>query len=147
MRIDSFLEALSGILSNPEELLVAFEEAIHLGMNQLYVLMGREKLRLVMVIQINPFAEEVLSLVIMIPLGCGEAQPSMESANKLARELGGVVMAYGDCSSVLIGYDGSRDLVEFIESISQKVLGEKANSRFSVEHYSYDLFLEYLENT
>lgn len=146
MRIDSLLEALSAILSNPEELLVALEEAIHMGMNQLYVLIKREDLRLVIVIQINPFAEEVLSLVIMIPLGCGETQPSVESVNKLARDVGGVVMAYGDCSSILVGYDGSGGLVEFIESISQKVLGKKISGRFSVEHYSYDLFLEYPEN-
>lgn len=143
MRIDDFIRSISGILDNPEELVVAFEEARHLGMNHLYVLIKREDLRLVMVIHINPFSEELVSLVLMIPLGCGENQPSMEHVNRLARELGGAVMAYGDCASILVGYDGVRDIEAFLNDVSSTVFGRRASGRFSVEQYSYDLFSEY----
>lgn len=145
MKIDQFIEVFSGILESPEDLVAAFEEARHLGMNHLYVLMRNEDLRVVIVIHMNPFSEDLVSLVLMIPLGCGENQPSMEEVNKLARELGGAVMAYGDCSSILVGYDGTKDPGEFIRDVSSKVLGRRVGGRFSVEHYSYDLFTEYLE--
>ncbi|MEM2203202.1 MAG: hypothetical protein QXI22_02485 [Sulfolobales archaeon] len=146
MKIDSFIEAMYGILNNPEDLLTAFEEAKHLGMNHLYLLMRREDFKLAMIIHMNPFSEELVSIVFMIPLGCGAEQPSMEQVNRLAISLRGAVMAYGECSSILVGYDGSSGIGEFLDTISQAVLGRKASGRFDVEHYSYDLLTIYTEN-
>lgn len=144
--IDSFIETMTGILENPEDLVTAFEEAKHLGMNHLYVLMRRGNFRLVIVFHMNPFSEELVSIVLMIPLGCGVDQPSVEQVNKLARDLEGVVMAYGDCSSILVGYDGSRDIGGFLDHVSRIVLGKRIDGKFSVEHYSYDLFTAYPED-
>lgn len=145
MKLDDFLENLSGSFENPEDLLSAIEEARHFGMNHLYILISRSGSRAVLVLHINPYTEDLLSLVMIIPIGCGDRAPNLEEAGLLARRLGGAIMATGDCSYILVGYDQSMGLHGFIESVF-RAISPGSGGLFRVEDYSYDLLSLYQED-
>lgn len=145
MRLDDFLGSLSGSVENPEDLLIAIEEARHFGMNHLYILISRSGSKAVLVLHINPYTEDLQSLVVIIPIGCGDKAPSLEEAGEFARRLGGAIMATGDCSYILVGYDQSMDLPRFMESIFQSI-SPGSGGLFRVEDYSYDLLSLYQED-
>jgi hypothetical protein len=145
MKLGDFLENLSGSVENPEDLVSAIEEATHFGMNHLYILISRSGSRAVLVLHINPYTEDLLSLVMIIPIGCGDRAPSIEEAGMLARRLGGAIMATGDCSYILVGYDQNMDLSRFIETIFGAI-SPGSWGLFRVEDYSYDLLSLYQED-
>lgn len=136
MKAEELVESLGE--GGREVLLEALEGAELLGMNQVNLLLRRGSSRLVLSINMNPYTEEILSIVAIAPLGCGESQPSLEKANRAAAELGGALMAYGECSSLLVGYSHSEDLKAFIFRIFEKVYGEPGGP-LAVEDYTHDL--------
>jgi len=139
LKLEELVESLSRVANNIEDLLVAIEEAGHLGMNHLYIAVRRGSARAVLAMHINPYTGELLSLVAMIPLGCGDQMPSIEDANRAAKSLGGAVMVVGGCAYVLSGYDGSTDPGDFISGVLSRVPGDAPGERISVEDYSYDI--------
>ncbi len=146
MKLDVLVEKLSALAANSEEILVAIEEASILGMNHLYLSLRRGGAKAILALHINPFNGDLISLIAMIPIGCGKQSPSIEEANKLARSLEGLIMVVGECSYILSGYDGSKDIAEFLSDIFSKIAGDSPGDKFLIEEYSYDLFTEYRED-
>ncbi|MEM1611142.1 MAG: hypothetical protein QXQ57_05820 [Sulfolobales archaeon] len=146
MKLDALVEKLSTLTTNSEELLFAIEEASILGMNHLYISIRRGGARAILALHINPFNRDLISLIAMIPVGCGERSPSLEEANKLAKSLEGLIMVVGECGYVLSGYDGSKDIAEFLSNIFSKIPGDSPDDKILIEGYSYDLFSEYQED-
>jgi len=146
LKLDVLVEKLSNLTANSEELLVAIEEANILGMNHLYLSIRRGNARAILALHINPFDGNLISLIAMIPIGCGKQSPSIEEANKLAKSLEGLIMVVGECSYILSGYDGSKDIAEFLSDIFSKITGASPSDKFLIEEYSYDLFTEYQED-
>jgi hypothetical protein len=145
LKLEELLEKLSSIITNFEELLIAIEEASHLGMNHLYVSIRRGGARAILAFHINPFNNELISLIAMIPIGCKEHLPSIDEANNLAKSLEGLVMVMGECGYILSGYDHSTDIAGFLTKVFSKIPGDIPGENFLIEDYSYDLFSEYQE--
>jgi hypothetical protein len=140
LKLDLLVEKLSTLTANSEDILVAIEEASILGMNYLYLSLRRGDAKAILALHINPFNGDLISLIAMIPIGCGKHSPSIEEANKLAKSLEGLIMVVGECSYILSGYDGSKDIAEFLSDIFSKIAGDSPGDKFLIEGYSYDLF-------
>jgi len=145
LKLEALAERLSELASNIEELLFAIEEACHLGMNHLYIAVRRGSARAVLAMHINTYSCELLSLIALIPVGCGGQTPSIEEVARASKRFGGPVMVVGGCAYIVSGYDGSKDPWEFVSEALSKVAGDSPGEKILVEEYSYDLFTDYPE--
>ena len=143
MNIDDLIFQLDKILSDSNILRFIVEEVKLLGYNNIFLWLSNKYFDIIVSIQINPYLDQVLSIQMLIPIGCGDEikNTKISEISKKVKLIEGGLMWYSECAYIIKEYLGNIDLSKYIIDLCEKMQGKKCSSSFNILNYSYDLLI------